>query len=524
VQGAEFWVQTARSGCREPHFGCKQPRSGCRELYFGCKQHNLSAGSRILGANSPIQVQRAAFWVQTAPFERREPHFGCKKAPIRARGAALGSAHLLTCLCPSAARVTSPAVFPLAGCDSGTSELVVGCFVSGFFPEPVTVQWNSAAAGGRVQNFPAVREPSSGLLSLSSQLTVAASSTQPFTCTVVHSPSRFRKDVRVEAAVRTPVAPSVRLLYACSPSTVELLCLISHFYPKAVRVEWLADGEPAPQPSQPGPLEPGARGTFSTSSQLNVSVDDWLQKTYACRVTHPGSGAVLQDTARKCPDGRPADASEIRLFALAPSPADLYMSQYPRLRCQASSLPSDEGLQLSWARERPGPLSPLPLQLREQFNGTFTATSELPISTRSWDEGETFTCTVSHSELPAPISRTIATKPGKRLAPSVYLLPPHPEELSSRSATLSLTCLVRGFYPEAVSVQWLKNQAALEASEADTGSPARERGADGAFFLYSRLAVPREAWEQGSTYACMVVHEALPMKFVQRAVARTPGK
>ncbi|NXN63852.1 IGHG protein, partial [Himantopus himantopus] len=46
---------------------------------------------------------------------------------------------------------------------------------------------------------------------------------------------------------------------------------------------------------------------------------------------------------------------------------------------------------------------------------------------------------------------------GKRLAPSVYLLGPPAEELSGNRATLSLTCLVRGFYPEDISVEWQKN-------------------------------------------------------------------
>ncbi|NXS86336.1 IGHE protein, partial [Erpornis zantholeuca] len=47
--------------------------------------------------------------------------------------------------------------------------------------------------------------------------------------------------------------------------------------------------------------------------------------------------------------------------------------------------------------------------------------------------------------------------PGNRLAPSVYLLPPPSEELSSSKPTLSLTCLVRGFFPETIDVQWQKD-------------------------------------------------------------------
>ncbi|NXP67148.1 IGHE protein, partial [Chloropsis cyanopogon] len=50
---------------------------------------------------------------------------------------------------------------------------------------------------------------------------------------------------------------------------------------------------------------------------------------------------------------------------------------------------------------------------------------------------------------------------GKRLPPSVYLLPPPAEELSSARPTLTLTCLVRGFFPDSIDVQWQKNQENL---------------------------------------------------------------
>ncbi|NXG12770.1 IGHG protein, partial [Sakesphorus luctuosus] len=47
--------------------------------------------------------------------------------------------------------------------------------------------------------------------------------------------------------------------------------------------------------------------------------------------------------------------------------------------------------------------------------------------------------------------------PGQRLAPQIFLLPPPSEELSSSLPTLSLTCLIRGFFPSDIDVQWQKN-------------------------------------------------------------------
>ncbi|NXY25542.1 IGG2C protein, partial [Atrichornis clamosus] len=51
---------------------------------------------------------------------------------------------------------------------------------------------------------------------------------------------------------------------------------------------------------------------------------------------------------------------------------------------------------------------------------------------------------------------------GKRLPPSVFLLPPPPEESSGPLPTLSLTCLARGFFPADIDVQWQKNQEKIQ--------------------------------------------------------------
>lgn len=64
--------------------------------------------------------------------------------------------------------------------------MALSCLVSGYFPEPVTVSWNS----GSVTTFPSVLQ-SSGLYSLSSMVTVPSSQwpSDTFTCTVAHPAS-----------------------------------------------------------------------------------------------------------------------------------------------------------------------------------------------------------------------------------------------------------------------------------------------------------------------------------------------
>nr|6S8D_H Chain H, Heavy chain [Homo sapiens]6S8D_P Chain P, Heavy chain [Homo sapiens]6S8D_Y Chain Y, Heavy chain [Homo sapiens] len=101
----------------------------------------------------------------------------------------------------SSGSTKGPSVFPLAPSSKSTSggTAALGCLVKDYFPEPVTVSWNSGALTSGVHTFPAVLQ-SSGLYSLSSVVTVPSSSlgTQTYICNVNHKPSNTKVDKRVE--------------------------------------------------------------------------------------------------------------------------------------------------------------------------------------------------------------------------------------------------------------------------------------------------------------------------------------
>nr|2RCJ_A Chain A, IgA1 light chain [Homo sapiens]2RCJ_B Chain B, IgA1 light chain [Homo sapiens]2RCJ_E Chain E, IgA1 light chain [Homo sapiens]2RCJ_F Chain F, IgA1 light chain [Homo sapiens]2RCJ_I Chain I, IgA1 light chain [Homo sapiens]2RCJ_J Chain J, IgA1 light chain [Homo sapiens]2RCJ_M Chain M, IgA1 light chain [Homo sapiens]2RCJ_N Chain N, IgA1 light chain [Homo sapiens]2RCJ_Q Chain Q, IgA1 light chain [Homo sapiens]2RCJ_R Chain R, IgA1 light chain [Homo sapiens] len=101
----------------------------------------------------------------------------------------------------SSASTKGPSVFPLAPSSKSTSggTAALGCLVKDYFPQPVTVSWNSGALTSGVHTFPAVLQ-SSGLYSLSSVVTVPSSSlgTQTYICNVNHKPSNTKVDKRVE--------------------------------------------------------------------------------------------------------------------------------------------------------------------------------------------------------------------------------------------------------------------------------------------------------------------------------------
>ncbi|TFJ96910.1 cholesterol desaturase daf-36-like [Platysternon megacephalum] len=426
---------------------------------------------------------------------------------------------------------TAPDVFPLTSCagEDTTSQVTFGCLAKGYFPEPVTVTWGPNVVSSGVRTYPSMQH-SSGLYSLSSQVTVPASSweSNTYTCTVEHKPTsrKIPKEIPKPTPI-VPHAPEVHVLHSsCTtkPGVIQLVCFISGFNPEPLTVEWLVDGKPGLLPSDTAPARKDADGTFSTRSNASVSQDEWLEgKTYTCQVSHPGTGSTKRDHARKCREDT-TSPSNIQVFLVPPSPAALYVAQSPMLTCLVVNLPSDSGLEMVWSREKPGSVVPDPLTLAEHFNGTFTASSSMPIFTRDWEAGETFTCKVEHSDLPSPLIKSISKKPGRRSAPGIYLLRPHSDELSSSEDSVSLTCLVRGFFPEDISVQWMKNHKPNESLEYITTQPIKDGAGDSNFFLYSKLKVSKASWDSGDSYTCMVIHEALQMKFTQRSVSKVSGK
>lgn len=107
--------------------------------------------------------------------------------------------------------------------------------------------------------------------------------------------------------------------------------------------------------------------------------------------------------------------------------------------------------------------------------------------------------------------------------PSVYVLPPTREQLSLRESA-SVTCLVKGFSPPDVFVQWMQRGQPMSPDTYVTSAPMPEPQSPSSYFVYSILTVSEESWSAGETYTCVVGHEALPHSVTERTVDKSTGK
>nr|AAF21613.1 human IgG1 neutralizing heavy chain with leader [synthetic construct] len=333
----------------------------------------------------------------------------------------------------SSASTKGPSVFPLAPSSKSTSggTAALGCLVKDYFPEPVTVSWNSGALTSGVHTFPAVLQ-SSGLYSLSSVVTVPSSSlgTQTYICNVNHKPS-------------------------------------------------------------------------------NTKVDKKSLSPKSCDKTH---------TCPPCPAPELLGGPSVFLFP--PKPKDtLMISRTPEVTCVVVDVShEDPEVKFNWYVDGVEVHNAKTKPREEQYNSTYRVVSVLTVLHQDWLNGKEYKCKVSNKALPAPIEKTISKAKGQPREPQVYTLPPSREEMTKNQ--VSLTCLVKGFYPSDIAVEWESN--GQPENNYKTTPPVLD--SDGSFFLYSKLTVDKSRWQQGNVFSCSVMHEALHNHYTQKSLSLSPGK
>uniref|UniRef100_A0A4W2BTN1 Ig mu chain C region n=1 Tax=Bos indicus x Bos taurus TaxID=30522 RepID=A0A4W2BTN1_BOBOX len=432
-----------------------------------------------------------------------------------------------------------PRVFPLVSCMSSPSDestVALGCLAQDFMPNSVSFSWkfnNSTVGSERFWTFPAVLRD--GLWSASSQVVLPSSSAfqgpdDYLVCEVQHPKGgKTVGTVRVvtpKAEVLSPIVsvfvPPRNSLSGDGNSKSSLICQATDFSPKQISLSWFRDGKRIVSGISEGQVETVQSSpiTFRAYSMLTITEKDWLsQNVYTCQVEH-NKETFQKNVSSSC---NVAPPSPIGVFTIPPSFADIFLTKSAKLSCLVTNLASYDGLNISWSRQN-GKALETHTYFGRHLNDTFSARGEASVCSEDWESGEEFTCTVAHSDLPFPEKNTVSKpKDVAMKPPSVYLLPPTREQLSLRESA-SVTCLVKGFAPADVFVQWLQRGEPVTKSKYVTSSPAPEPQDPSVYFVHSILTVAEEDWSKGETYTCVVGHEALPHMVTERTVDKSTGK
>nr|8C8P_H Chain H, Heavy-chain-only antibody 10D12 [Mus musculus] len=245
--------------------------------------------------------------------------------------------------------------------------------------------------------------------------------------------------------------------------------------------------------------------------------DFWGQGTLVTVSSEPKSC----DKTHTCP---PCPAPELlggpSVFLFPPKPKDtLMISRTPEVTCVVVDVShEDPEVKFNWYVDGVEVHNAKTKPREEQYNSTYRVVSVLTVLHQDWLNGKEYKCKVSNKALPAPIEKTISKAKGQPREPQVYTLPPSREEMTKNQ--VSLTCLVKGFYPSDIAVEWESN--GQPENNYKTTPPVLD--SDGSFFLYSKLTVDKSRWQQGNVFSCSVMHEALHNHYTQKSLSLSPGK
>uniref|UniRef100_A0A8C3TC73 Ig-like domain-containing protein n=1 Tax=Chelydra serpentina TaxID=8475 RepID=A0A8C3TC73_CHESE len=265
--------------------------------------------------------------------------------------------------------------------------------------------------------------------------------------------------------------------------------------PEYLAVHWYFQGrelaayDDALHVSRPGAsmdTEQLAKGNASLVLR-NVTVPD--QGAYRCLIIHsPDRGEQrLQLTVLAVPT------------VAVPSKAVLRGEQN-LLKCSVSGFhPAD--IAVTWLRAGAVlPASPLPAPRRNP-DGTFNLSSSLTFQPSEQDQGVTFSCRVQHAALPRGALQT-DFQLVFGVSPVVNI---HAPTFVQGKAQV-LTCDVKGFYPEAIAVNWLLNGVRTEAPRVNP---------NGTFNLESFYQFQPAEGSEGAEISCEVQHETLSRPVVR---------
>uniref|UniRef100_A0A8C6I3L9 Ig-like domain-containing protein n=1 Tax=Mus spicilegus TaxID=10103 RepID=A0A8C6I3L9_MUSSI len=326
------------------------------------------------------------------------------------------------------AKTTPPSVYPLApGCgDTTGSSVTLGCLVKGYFPESVTVTWNSGSLSSGVHTFPALLQ--SGLYTMSSSVTIPSStwSSQTVTCSVAHPASSTTVDKTLgkslpelhsqENAPNLEGGPSVFifppnikdvLMISLSPMVTCVVVDVSEDDPD-VQISWFVNNVEV-HTAQTQTHREDYNSTLRVVSALPIQHQDWMSgKEFKCKVNNKDLPAPIERTISKIKGL--VRAPQVYIL---PPPAEQLSRKDVSLTCLAVGF-SPEDINVEWTsngntEENYKNTAPV-----LDSDGSYFIYSKLDIKTSKWEKTDSFSCNVRHEGLHSYyLKKTISRSPGK---------------------------------------------------------------------------------------------------------------
>ncbi|CAM4552350.1 unnamed protein product [Lepidochelys kempii] len=418
---------------------------------------------------------------------------------------------------------TAPSVFPLVPCCSKTGNVPpdtsLACLVTGYLPSPVDIKWNSGQVTKGVKTFPEVTM-SNGLHTQSSLLIPSDSSQQgdPYQCDVTHQGTgktvsgKFPQELCGSA-----MPPHVHLLVptcedSATESQLELVCLLLSFRPGKADVKWLVNGKERSPPTPAFSSAMGTDGSYMGQSRMTVTRQSWeTGDVYTCQVTHPTVGTELSmHNTSKCLACL-RSSLDPTIYLTKPSYEDVIKNS-GHVTCLVLGYDLAAS-RIAWKVD--GQVSPAAKTetLKKNSNGTTSLVSSHPVSLAQWGQGTIFTCkvtTLCSGDLTQDI--TLSNAGISKKEPSVTISRAYHEDISGNRVSLTLICEASGFYPEEISISWLKNNSPELKSSYNNGPVS----GSGTFSAYSVLKVDKS--RGAVNYTCVVHHPAMeePKRVVEK--------
>uniref|UniRef100_A0A672SZ48 Uncharacterized LOC107583070 n=1 Tax=Sinocyclocheilus grahami TaxID=75366 RepID=A0A672SZ48_SINGR len=340
--------------------------------------------------------------------------------------------------------------------------------------------------------------PSENIWSLITHFTIPSEhqkNGKTFTCTV-HRLSKSWKskptgNIFGNPTIELAVVPSVS---RSSLDTQKLLCSATGFDPK---IKWLSvSGENPGRALDATMMEDGRVKVFS---EILVPQQEWNQEI-TCQTKTKTKTA--EESISICTVIAPS-SQRAEFYLVGPSLSSVRSDTSVYLTC----LVVVQSVKLFSIQWKVNGIVPNPngheQEPRVHDNGTESKESILKVFVTDWNAYALFTCEVKHLCSDYTQEKRISkTRDPKQ--PTVRILRPSDSDLSGLQ-NACLLCLITGFFPSDISVQWQLNETQLDASQF-TNSPVAAH-TSGGFSMHSALMLPASEWKDG-TFSCVVSHES----------------